>query len=387
MKQLQVTVPKKSRADAEEILEKFSSDISSSEAEKDGDKVIEFRITAESDQIDDLTEKLKTLDGIDSGDLTIRVMQQESLIRKGQQTRGSSSMLSQAELYSQAQESASFNRAQWSLIGLSAIIATYGLVADNVIVVIGAMMVAPILSPFISGALSVAVGDRKLLANSLKTGLTSFVIAILAATVAAAPFNIVMNDSLALVSSPTMLSLLLSIFVGAAASLTFVTGLRDEMAGVAVAIALIPPIASIGIGIRMLDIQMVTNALTVVLINMISIISAGFICFRVIGVKPSTYYKKKQAEKMRYILPLTLLLLLALSLPVAISSYQDSQDLTSEERLDRFGNEFFGEDLLKADTAGSEATFYVVGGFNETEMNREKPPGTEISVIRLQPAD
>lgn len=318
MKQLQVTVPEKFEDEAKEILEDFSSDISSSEAEKNDEKVKEFRITAESDQIDDLSRELKDIEGLESGDLTIRVMEQESLIRKGQKTRGSSSMLSQAEIYSQAQESASFNQAEWSLIGLSAIIATFGLIADNVIVVIGAMMVAPILSPFISGALSVAVGDLNLFKSSLTTGMASFILAVAASAAAAVPFTITQNPSIALVSSPSTISLLLSLSVGAAAALTFVTGMRDEMAGVAVAIALIPPIASIGIGIRMLDLRLVLDALTLTLMNMLSIIAAGFVCFRLIGASPSTYYRKKQAEKMKYVLPLTVLILLALSLPAAL---------------------------------------------------------------------
>ena len=112
--------------------------------------------------------------------------------------------------------------------------------------------------------------------------------------------------------------MLLSLFVGAAAALTFVTGMRDEMAGVAVAIALIPPIASIGIGISSLNTGLVLDALTLAVMNILSIISAGFVVFRLIGVKPSTYHKKKQAEKMRYILPLTVLILLVLSLPAAL---------------------------------------------------------------------
>lgn len=321
MKQLQITVPKKSKDDARKIIREYSSDLESSEVEKDGDgrrKRIQFTVTVESDQIDELTEELKALEDIDSGDLTIRVMDQQSLIRKGQQTRGSKSMLSQAEIYSQAQESASFNLAEWSLIGISSVIATFGLIADNVIVVIGAMMVAPILSPFISGALSVAVGDQKLFTDSIKTGLASFVLAVAASSIAAAPFSIAQNPTMTLVSSPSTIGLLLSLFVGAAAALTFVTGMRDEMAGVAVAIALIPPIASIGIGISSFDSQLVLDALTLALMNMVSIIASGFVCFRLIGVKPSTYQKKKQAEKMRYILPLTVLILLVLSLPAAL---------------------------------------------------------------------
>lgn len=389
MKQLQVSVPKKMKDEARDILKEYSNDLESSEVEKDGDgrrKFVKFTVTVESDQIDEVSEKFKELDGLESGDLTIRVVKQESLIRKGQQTQGSSTMLSQAEMYSQAQESAVFNRAEWSLVALSAIIATYGLIADNVIVVIGAMMVAPILSPFISAALSLNVGDKKLLVNSVKTGVLSFFVAVLAASLAALPFPVSWNSSLALVSTPSVLSVLLSVFVGAAAALTFVTGLRDEIAGVAVAIALIPPISSIGIGVKLMDLNLILNAFTVASMNIVSIIASGFVCFNIIGIKPSTYYKKKQAEEIRYVVPVAILLLVALSLPVAMSSYDSYENYKMEENIKSFGEEFFGDKLLNAEIDGSKATFYIVGEYDRVEFDTKKPEGAEIDVVQLQTA-
>lgn len=55
MKQLQITVPKKSKDDARAIIREYSSDLESSEVEKDGDgrrKQIQFKVTVESNQID-----------------------------------------------------------------------------------------------------------------------------------------------------------------------------------------------------------------------------------------------------------------------------------------------------------------------------------------------
>lgn len=387
MKQLQITLPKNFRDEAKDVLEEHSTDVSASEAEKDDREVVEFHITVESDQIDSLSEELKNIDNLESGDLTIDVMKQESQIKKGQKTQGKSTILSQAEIYSQAQESADFNRAEWSLVGLSSVIATYGLIADNLIVVIGAMMVAPILSPFISGALSLNVGDKSLLKQSLRTGSLSFLLAVIAATIAAIPFPVSWNSSLALVSQPSIVSILLSVFVGAAAALTFVTGLRDEIAGVAVAIALIPPIASIGIGFKMLDFSIVGNAFAVAVMNIVAIIASGFVCFHLIGIRPSTYYKKKQAEEIRYIVPLALLVLSALAVPVALSSFDSYQEYTAEEEIQSFGEEFFGQRLLSMNIEGTQAHFYVVGNYSETAFGAQKPEGSDITITQLRKAD
>lgn len=386
MKQLQVTVPGKFKDEAKEILEDYSSDVSVSEAEKNDEEVLQFHVTVESDQIDELSDELKDIDDLGSGDLTINVMKQESQIKKGQKTQGKSSILSQAEIYSQAQESAVFNRAEWSLVALSSVIAAYGLIADNVIVVIGAMMVAPILSPFISGALSLNVGDKNLLKQSVKTGSISFLLAVIASTLAVLPFPVSLNPSLALVSQPSIVSVLLSVFVGAAAALTFVTGMRDEIAGVAVAIALIPPIASIGIGFKMMNLSIIANSFAVALMNIVSIIASGFVCFHLLGIRPSTYYKKKQAEEIRYVIPLAVLVLSVLAVPVAFSSYESYQTYTSEQDIRSFGEEFFGEKLLSVDVENNEAHFYVVGNYSESELEKRKPENSDIEVTQLREA-
>jgi len=91
----------------------------------------------------------------------------------------------------------------------------------------------------------------------------SVVVAVVLSFLAVIPFPVSMNPTLQLVSTPSVIGILLSVFVGAAAALTFVTGLRDEIAGVAVAIALVPPIASIGLGLKMADMALVKNASTV----------------------------------------------------------------------------------------------------------------------------
>lgn len=386
MKQLQVSVPKAEKGEAKDILEEYASDLESSEVKKDGDgrrKFVEFTATVESEDIDELTEKLKGIDEIGSGDLSIRVIKQESLIRKGQKTRGGSSMLSQEELYSKAQESAEFNRAQWGLIGLSSVIAAYGLASDNLIAVIGAMMLAPLLSPFVSGALSLTVGDRKLMTSSLKASGLSVLLAVLLSYVAVIPFPVSMNPTLQIVSTPSIISILLSVFVGAAAALTFVTGLRDEIAGVAVAIALMPPISSIGIGLKIMNPQLVVNALTVASMNMLAVIISGYLCFRLLGLEPSSYYRKKQAESIKYLVPAALILFSLLAAPVAYTSYQNYQDYVSESQLREEADRFFGDNLLEVRLTDSEAVFYVVGEVNESEFRERLSSRRKIRVIEL----
>jgi len=64
-----------------------------------------------------------------------------------------------------------------------------------------------------------------------------------------------------------------------------------------VAIALVPPISSVGIGLKTADLSLIINAPTVASMNILAVLISGYLCFRVLGLKPSTYYKKKQSEK------------------------------------------------------------------------------------------
>jgi uncharacterized hydrophobic protein (TIGR00341 family) len=271
MRQLQVTTPKKFEDEAKKIIGEFSDDVNSSEVEKDDYKAIQITATVDSEDIDEITEKLKSIEGLKSGKLSIRILEQESLIQKGQKTRGSFSALSQEEIYSKAQEAGDFNMTQWSLISASSAIAALGIASNSIIAVIGAMMLAPMLSPFIASSISLSIGDSSLMKKSLIAGAGSISLALVTAFIVSLPIEFTQTQALNTVLSPGTLALPLSIVVGAAAALSFTTGFRDQIAGVAVAIALVPPVAAAGLtfstgkylhGLKALNLA-VMNALSV----------------------------------------------------------------------------------------------------------------------------
>ena len=306
MKQLQVNTPSENSGKVKEILEKYSSDVFKIEGERNEEENTVFYATVGSEDIDEIVKQLKSIKEIELGELIIRVFKEDSLIEKGQKTRGSSSMLSQEEVYSKAQGSGSFNRAQWALTGLSAAIAGYGLMLDNIAVVIGAMMLAPLLSPMISAAISLTVGDRSLLKQSFFNTALAVPLAITIAALSTLPFPIELNPTMNLIVSAGAENMVLSLMVGAAAALAFVTGMRDQIAGVAVAIAVVPPLAASGIGLRMMNLSFTVNAVSIALVNILAVLLSGSLSLKLLGFGPSTYYKKKSAEKMRYIFPVSI---------------------------------------------------------------------------------
>ncbi|PSH00531.1 MAG: TIGR00341 family protein [Nanohaloarchaea archaeon SW_7_46_7] len=383
MRQVQITVPEEFDGEVDEVLDQYTNDITSNEAEKQGTEVIEFTATVDDDEIDELTEDLKETD-IESGDLYIRVLEQESLIEKGQKTKGSASLLSQEEIYSKAQEFSGFSKAQWALVGLSSAIAAYGLILNNLIVVIGAMMLAPMLSPLVSGAISMVIGDSKLMKKSLVSGLMSFLLAIAISYIAVLPFPVTMNSALQTIVSFGFPVIILSFLVGAAAAFTFATGFRDQIAGVAVAVALVPPLAASGIGLRIQNPVYALHASSIAAINILAVLISGYVSFKAIGLSPTSYYKQKEADKLRKIVPVALIILLVFIAPIGYTTFQDYQGYGSEQEIRQDAQAFFSDDLVSVEFSDSQVRVMVVGDHNETEFRNSLPEDMKVRIIEIQ---
>ncbi len=313
MKQIQVQVPSEGEKNAVEVLKEYSSDIVQQSATSGEQEITLVTATVNAQDIDEITAQLKAVKEFEPGQLKIRLLDQESLIEKGQKTKGSATRLSQEEVYSKAQESALLTRPQWILMGLSAAIASYGLMLDNIIVVIGAMMLAPVLSPLVSSSIALTVGDETMLNQGLLTAVTGGLMAIAVSALVVIPFQPELNSTLLLITSAGLPNLLLSLFVGAAAALAFVTDYRDQIAGVAVAVALVPPLAATGIGLRIDDLIFARSAFSIASVNFLAVLVSGSLALKLLGFAPSTYYKKKTAERLNYVLPLAVVVMIGVA--------------------------------------------------------------------------
>src|SRR5690606_20402813 len=141
----------------------------------------------------------------------------------------------------------------WRVLVLSGAIATLGLALDSSAVVIGAMLVAPLLSPVVGLALSLAVGDGRLAVQTgvVVIGSTALVIGISALLTILLPFQTITVE-IAARARPTTLDLVIAIFsglVGAVVTVARGSRLSAAIPGVAISVALIPPLAVAGFGV------------------------------------------------------------------------------------------------------------------------------------------
>jgi uncharacterized hydrophobic protein (TIGR00271 family) len=195
-------------------------------------------------------------------------------------------------------------------------IASFGLMQNSPAVVIGAMLVAPLMTPLLGSGLALVQGNLPLLRACLKSICLGFLAALLVGGFLGwiGPLG-ELTGELAGRGNPSLLDFGVAMLSGVAASYCVARpGLSSALAGVAIAAALVPPIATVGIS---LTLQEWTNAEGAALLfgtNVVTIILASCLTFFAIGIRGQTGNKQLWAHRS---IALLLVLLVLLIIPLA----------------------------------------------------------------------
>lgn len=207
--------------------------------------------------------------------------------------------LTREELYSKIEKGARLDMNFILLAILSTIVATIGLIQNNAAVVIGAMVIAPFLGPNLSLAFGAALGDKKLISESILTNATGVLITF-AITIFIGMF--ISSDILASaeITSRTLVgysAVILALASGAAAVLSLSSGVSSALVGVMVAVALLPPAATAGLMIGTGLFSAAFGATLLLITNIVCVGLSAQIVFLLKGVKPRTWYMQKKSEQ------------------------------------------------------------------------------------------
>jgi len=185
---------------------------------------------------------------------------------------------------------------------LSTITAAIGLLTDNVAVVIGAMVIAPLLGPNLAFAFGTALGDRELMLRASGTNVVGVGLS-LALSIAIGALWTGPLDSPELVSRTVVgyESIALALAAGAAAVLSLTTGLSATLVGVMVAVALLPPAATVGIMLGAGNVLAAGSAALLLGVNIVCVNLVAQLVFVVKGIGPRTWAQKKASKPARYI--------------------------------------------------------------------------------------
>ena len=178
----------------------------------------------------------------------------------------------------------------WAEIVLSAGIATFGLVLNSPAVIIGAMLISPLMGPIMGTGLALAAGDLYLLVKALATLLASISVAIglSALIVWLLPFHSATGEILARIN-PNLLDLGVALLSGLAGSIAVCRAGGGDgvttLPGVAIAVALMPPLCTIGFGLGSgANVRIMGGAGLLFLTNLVAIVASAFFVFLLVGM-------------------------------------------------------------------------------------------------------
>jgi uncharacterized hydrophobic protein (TIGR00271 family) len=175
------------------------------------------------------------------------------------------------------------------MMALSISMAVFGVILNSVIILIGSMLIAPLLYSLLSLALGIITADEKLVGRSFFTLLKSFVLAMAVGIVIGfffAPrdsgFILAMSEIAGTQSS--LGYAVVAVIAGFAAAFAMTKPhLNETLPGVAISVALIPPLAFAGVGLSLLNWPVVSNALLLFVVNIIGVVFSAMVVFSLFG--------------------------------------------------------------------------------------------------------
>lgn len=199
------------------------------------------------------------------------------------------------------------------LMVLSTMIATFGLFGNSSPVVIGAMILAPLMAPIISLSMGMLRQDGLLIKNSLVTIFWGVLLGLLFSMIITwmTPLQI-LNDQILARIRPNLLDLGVAVASGMAGAYAYSKEeIAKTLAGVAISVALVPPLAVAGIGLGWADWNVFFGAMLLLGTNLAGIVVAAALTFLTLGFSPFRLAKKG--------LVISLILLAAIATPLALS--------------------------------------------------------------------
>ena len=202
------------------------------------------------------------------------------------------------EIYNKIEGDARLDNDFLLMVFLSTVVACIGLIENNVAVVVGAMVIAPLLGPNISLAFATSMGDGELMWKSLKTNLAGLGLAMLMAVGIGLVWPDYINSHELMMRTDVGLDgVLLALASGAAAVLSLTTALSSALVGVMVAVAILPPTATMGMMLGSGQTDLALGAGLLLAVNVVCINLSAKLMFLLKGVKPRTWLEKRKARQ------------------------------------------------------------------------------------------
>jgi uncharacterized hydrophobic protein (TIGR00271 family) len=223
--------------------------------------------------------------------------------------------VSQAEVIDKRREESDISARYLFMLAMSAGIAILGLLLSSPAVVIGAMLLSPLMGPIIGLGFALATGDFHWIKQSSKSLAVGTAVSILfcALIVLLSPLQTV-TPEIAARTQPNLFDLFVALFSALAGAYAMIRGREGTVVGVAIATALMPPLAVVGFGLATLNGTVFWGALLLFFTNLMTIALTAMLMARLYGF--STRLSEKQTHMQTALLVVTFV---ALAVPLGLS--------------------------------------------------------------------
>ncbi|MAT60118.1 MAG: hypothetical protein CMH41_00430 [Micrococcales bacterium] len=273
-------------------------------------------------------------------------------------------------LYFEAPDKGQKLSSWWTMLGLSVAIATYAILQDSTAVVIGAMLIAPLMTPILGAAGAIVNGRKARLVSSLLMVFLGASAAILLAFIIGnwSPDYIPLDSNTQITSrtSPNVVDMAIALAAGAAGAFATINRrVAGGLAGVAIAVALVPPLGVVGLTLEEGAWSDAWGAFLLFLTNLVAILLSATLIF-VLGGWTSIRRLRSNASSIALTTGTVFSAAMVILLPLLFTS----QGLISESRNQSTAsatvNEWVADNapeltVARVESVGAEVTIAVAG--------------------------
>ncbi len=272
-------------------------------------------------------------------------------------------------LYFEAPNKAAKLASFWVMMVLATGIATFAVIQDSTAVVIGAMLVAPLMTPIMGVAAAAVNGWPARLARSVLLVLVAAAAAVFVAWLIASWLpsvgQIVNNTQISSRVEPSLLDFCIAVFAGSAGAYASIDPrVSSSLSGVAIAVALVPPLSVVGITLQQGDYEMAFGATLLFSTNVVSIVLAAVTVFVLTGFAelPPSEDQRVQLRRVISVFGAGALIILV---PLSVTSQELWAEAFDAAEVEEAVGDWLPDDgsveLVDVETEGEEIEIVITG--------------------------
>ena len=239
------------------------------------------------------------------------------------------------------------------LMFFASVIASGAIVADSTATVVGAMLVAPLMTPIVASTAALVMGNGKRTWQSLALVAAGVGVAVgvsmVLSLITVQVLNFETNSQITGRVTPSMVDLVVALAAGAVGAFAMSRDdVADSLPGVAIAIALVPPLCVVGISLGNAEWVDAWGAFLLFLTNFLSILLAGGAVFAIMGLQKASTEQMTSVNRGKAYRIIAIGVVLV-AIPLAFTTFKVGRDSYAQVQVGKIANEWvqqFDDDYI-----------------------------------------